>query len=126
MGLLSREQILAASDLAREVVEVPEWGGEVYVRVLTGVERDQFEASCADDEQGTRNFRARLCALCMVGEDGNRLFEFGEAQQLGAKSGQALDRVFDVARRLNGMSKDAIEEQEKNSAPDRNGSSGSS
>ena len=42
---LNREAILAAEDLPRELVEVPEWGGAVYVRALTGAERDQFEAS---------------------------------------------------------------------------------
>ena len=45
MKLLSRDEILAASDLTKELVEVPEWGGSVYVRAMTGTERDSYEES---------------------------------------------------------------------------------
>src|SRR5947199_100548 len=40
MTLLTREQMLAADDLHREFVEVPGLGGGVWVRTLTGTERD--------------------------------------------------------------------------------------
>ena len=42
---LSRDDILKAEDLTTEEVDVPEWGGTVLVRGLTGRERDEFEAS---------------------------------------------------------------------------------
>ena len=42
---LSREDILKAEDLPTEEVPVPEWGGSVLVRGLTGRERDLFETS---------------------------------------------------------------------------------
>ncbi len=45
MGLLTKDDILGADDLATEDVEVPEWGGCVRVRALTGTERDAFEAA---------------------------------------------------------------------------------
>ena len=45
MTILTRDQILQANDLVTETVEVPEWGGSVFVKSLTGVERDQFEAA---------------------------------------------------------------------------------
>ena len=34
--LLTRDAILAAADIQTETVPVPEWGGEVAVRPLTG------------------------------------------------------------------------------------------
>ena len=45
MGVLTREQILKADDMTTERVPVPEWGGEVLVKSLTGRQRDEFEGS---------------------------------------------------------------------------------
>lgn len=130
MAVLSREAILSAEDLGRELVAVPEWGGEVYVRVLPGAERDQFEIDSLDsagpDARFNRhNVRARLAARCVVGEDGRRLFADADVEALGDKSGAALDRIFDVAMRLNRMRRQDVEELVKNSPAARNGSSGS-
>ena len=44
MPILNKAAILAAEDLKTETVAVPEWGGEVRVRTLTGTERDAFES----------------------------------------------------------------------------------
>jgi hypothetical protein len=40
---LSKDDILKAPGPATEIVQVPEWGGEVAVRGMTGAEQDQFE-----------------------------------------------------------------------------------
>ena len=54
-----RESIIAANDLKRESVEVPEWGVTVYVRTMTGEERDQYEEETykfnGDDVEVNRN-----------------------------------------------------------------------
>lgn len=126
MPILTAEQIRSQKQLTRELVDVPEWGGEVFVRVMTGRERDEFEVSCGKDEQGTDNFRARLAASCLVDEEGRRLFTLAEAEELGDLSGTALDRVFQVARKLNPLTRADVEELEKNSASGPNGFSGSS
>jgi hypothetical protein len=113
MNLLSKEAILAADDLPREVVSVPEWGGVVHVRTMTGTDRDAFEASLITKEsvpsskdQRMHNVRARLVALTLCDETGERLFLDGEIDALGRKSARALDRVFAVAQRLNGIGTD--------------------
>src|SRR5690606_19506049 len=118
--VLNREAILAAKDLPRELVEVPEWGGAVYVRALTGAERDQFEASIVeqrgrDVRMAMRNIRAKLVALTVVDEDGQRNFTDDDVAALGGKSAAALDRLFAVAQRLSGLSKEDVEELAKNS-----------
>jgi hypothetical protein len=120
MPLLKRDEILKASDLTFEDVDVPEWGGVVRVRALSGAERDRFEQSCVV-QQGKKtkmnmnNIRAKLCALTLVDEAGLRIFSDLDVEALGAKSAAALDRVFDVAQRLSGISDDDLEELEKNS-----------
>ena len=121
MTLLSKTAILTAQDLQTEDVEVPEWGGAVRVRSFTGRERDAFEASMVRGEGRDRkvdltNMRARLVGLTVIDETGQRLFTDEEVDLLGAKSGAALDRVFAVAQKLNGLSGTDVEELAKNSS----------
>lgn len=116
MTLLSKEQILSARSLPTEDVDVPEWGGTVRVRAMTGAERDEWEASLVQvNGSGARqmrldNVRARLVALTVVGEDGERLFTSKDVAELGKQSASALDRVFDVSRRLSRLSEQDVEE----------------
>ena len=42
--LLNKEQIRQAADIQTQDIEVPEWGGTVRLKSLTGAERDRFEA----------------------------------------------------------------------------------
>jgi hypothetical protein len=118
MAILTAEQILAAQDMKKELVKVPEWGGEVYVRAMTGTERDQFEASMieqvGDDEVFNReNFRAKLASLTICDEKGNRLFKENQIELLGKKNAAALQRVFVVAQALSGIGDKDIEELTK-------------
>lgn len=120
--ILTRDEILAADDIQSEVVEVPEWGGSVIVRGLTGTERDAFERTIISNVDGKgpaksdlRNFRAKLATWSMVNEDGKRLFNQADVIELGQKSAAALQRVFNVAQRLSGLSEEDIEELTKNS-----------
>jgi hypothetical protein len=118
MGTLTRQAILAASDLTSEEVAVPEWGGTVTVRTLTGTERNAFAASLVgpDGKVDARRYNHRLVAASMVDETGAPLFALDEVDMLAAKSGPALERVFAVAERLNGASQQAVEAAEKNSS----------
>jgi len=116
MTLLSKTAILCANDLQTEDVEVPEWFGSVRVRSLNGRERDAFEASMVRGEGKDRkvdltNMRARLVGLTVIDEGTD-----DEVDLLGSKSGAALDRVFAVAQKLNGLSGADVEELTKNSS----------
>jgi hypothetical protein len=115
--LLTAAEILAADDLPREKVECPEWGGHLYIRTLTGKERDAFEASVVGKGSSTNlvNVRARLVALAGCNDAGEPIFTAAQVDALGDKSAAALSRCFDVASRLNHLSNRDIEELEKNS-----------
>ncbi|WP_303883420.1 hypothetical protein [Acetomicrobium mobile] len=120
MKLLTRDAILQAEDLPTEDIEVEEWGGAVRVRALTGAERDAFEQSIVEQRgkstrMNLRNIRAKLVALTVVDADGKRLFSDKDAELLGKKSAAALDRVFEVAQRLSGLSSEDMEELSGNS-----------
>ena len=110
--MLTKESILKADDLPRELVQVPEWGGSVFVRTLRGNERDNFEQSLVGKKQkmSLENVRARFAVLTVCDESGTRLFTDADAKALGEKSAAALDRCFAVAQRLNGFSSDDVED----------------
>lgn len=116
---LTRDEILQAQDLPQEKVDVPEWGGEVLVRGLTGAERDAFEGDMVrpngntltlDLEGAMQNVRARLVARTIVDENGKRQFSDDDIAALGRKSAKALQRVFEVAQRLSGMTNKDVQE----------------
>lgn len=127
MTYLSRDDILKAPDLITEDVEVPEWGGTVRVKALTGAERDRLESSVISSRPGGQrnlnNIRARMVALAVVDADGKTIFQAGDIEALGEKSAAALDRVFGVAQRLAGMSEKDIEELTGNFTAGQNGAS---
>ena len=117
--LLNKEQILQIEDLPFEDVEIPEWDGMVRVRTMTGTERDAFEESIVDFKNKDRktnfqNLRAKLVAKTVIDENGNLLFTDEDVIKLGKKSAKALDRIFEVAQRLNGLGQKDIEELTKN------------
>jgi preprotein translocase subunit SecD len=114
--MLTKQQILEANDLKTETVFVPEWGGDVNVRTLTGKELDAYEMSfVGDGKSKMQNIRARLIVRAVVDEQGQRLFSDADAEAIGERSGLALDRVYAVAARLNGRTDKEQKELEKNS-----------
>lgn len=126
MTLLTKEQILAAQDQPTKDVAVPEWGGDVRIRTMSASERDKWESDTyADGKVNTLDFRARFCALCIVDEQGARLFTDEEVSALGRKSAAALQRVFNEAQALNALSNKDVKELEGNSdaAPEGGNSS---
>ncbi len=123
MALLTKKDILSAKDIEKETVKVPEWGGEVIVSAMTGSERDKFEmlivnAEVKDGElvreSKFEHYRAKLCSLCMQDEKGKLLFSQDDVEALGGKSAAAIQRVFNVASRLNRITQDDVEEVTKN------------
>lgn len=116
-----REKVLEAKDLpAPEKVECPEWDCTLYVRTITGTERDAFEQSMIERKGKSRkvnlaNVRARFAVLCCCDEEGNRVFEDADAAALGRKAAKPLDRLYAKAQELNGFSDEDAEELAKNS-----------
>jgi hypothetical protein len=104
---LDRKSILAADDVRKEKVAVPEWKGDVYLRVLTGTDRDRFEESYAD--QKMKAFRIRFLLLALCDEDGERLFSDDEADILGKKSSVVINRLFEAGWKLNAFTQEAVD-----------------
>ena len=108
MALLSRDQIAEAKDVVFEDVEVPEWGGSVRVRGLTARQRGEYEQSLVKGTGRNRSIemrggRERLLVLCCVDETGMALFTADDVRMLARKSAAAVERVYDVAARISGL-----------------------
>ena len=113
-----RDRILAADDMPFEDVEVPEWGETVRVRGLSSRERDTFEDEVLDDEgvADVENIRARLLVrTCLDPETGKRVFTNKDADALGDKSAQPMQRLWNVAKELSALTKADVDELVKNS-----------
>ena len=128
-SVLDREAILSIPDIVPVLVEVPEWGGSVYVRGLTARERGQFEASMVevDRKTGERrpktgNLRARLVVIGVCDEAGRRVFSDEDIPALGKKAALGMERLFDTIRNLSGMTDEDLSLLEGNSLGQDDGS----
>lgn len=124
--LLTKAAIIAAPDIQSTDIDVPEWGGTVRLKGMTGSERDAFEDSMFVEvtkpdgsivkKQDVKNLRAKVVAAALVDEKGAQLFGLDEIEELGKKSVAALQRCFDAAQKLNGQGAKA-EAAAKNDSP---------
>jgi hypothetical protein len=116
---LTREQILAAKDRKTETINVEEWGGDVIVASMSGADRDEFDQHLiAAQKEGAdawrRQIRARLAVLCVVDENGDRVFTAADIAELGRKSAAALEPIYKAAMRLNKLGAEEVEKAAKN------------
>lgn len=121
--MLNREAILAKNDLLAGTVEVPEWGGEVGILVLTVDQRErvfdlyrELEAVQDPHEKGKQYTRTQFVIVSMGLADleGNRLFGDDDVQALGNKNPVVIGRLHDAIVEKNGFAAKAVEEAAKN------------
>ncbi len=114
---LSRDDILSANDIQVEELPVPEWGGVICVKTLTGEERDMLESemiSIGPNGQAKNvkldALRSTVAFLGICDNDGNRLFtDKKDIDKLKKKSAAALDRVVARIQEMSAMSPADIE-----------------
>jgi len=128
--ILSKDDILQARDVVIEAIEVPEWGGTVYVRSISAAERGLVEEGAAKFKENkgkndsfARTFTVKMASMAMCDESGKRLFEEKDVIALQQKNAAVISRIAEVAQRLSGFSKQDIEELEKNLSEAQHGDS---
>ena len=118
---LTREGILASRKGRKPVLlEVPEWGGEVYVRVLSAA--DQMVLS---DGVEPKEMAIKVILHCLVDEDGERIFGDDDVDELAKEDFPVIMRVFGFVAKQNGLSTKELEEAMENFGPSPNGSKSS-
>ena len=123
MEKLTLERLRAQSNVNIERVDVPEMDVYVFVRAVSAYEKDQADVARRkrlqavaggdlDDADYMMNYRAYIAALCMANEDGSAFFSDAlvGSDSLGQWPSRAIQRVFEVATRMNGLTKE--DEQE--------------
>lgn len=112
---LTKDQILAANDMGLLEVAVPEWGGSVYVRVMSVGERDSYENEwMTHKDRGVDNFRAKFLQKVLCNEKGELLFSPDEVDKLARKSAKVTTRVWRAAMSHNALTDNDVEEMAKN------------
>ena len=115
---LTREQILNAKDNIIEEVEVPEWGGSVFLRSIGATSKERIGQRVFRSDGTARNmvgFRAAICAEGIVDENGIRIFSQNDVEILGEKSDEVLERLSGLIRKLSKMDPVDIEAEVGNS-----------
>ncbi len=126
MKQLSITDILNRDDVKIKKIDIPEWGGSVEIRSMTGEARDAYEESVfkrldnGEYERDLSNARAKLIASCVYGSDGTRMFKSdAQIKALGNKSAIVLDRLFTECQNLNAISQQDMDELEGKSEADQ-------
>lgn len=115
MPQLSKEQILSADDLNLLEIEVPEWSGSVYCRVMSVGERDAYEREwLGKRETGVENFRTKFLQRVLCDKSGELLFSSDDIKALSNKSSAVMSRLWDMAMKHNHMLAEDVEELAKN------------
>lgn len=111
--ILTKDQILAFKPKLKEV-EVPELGGSVCIRVMSGYDRDIFNQLWDAPENKGKNVMPDLLVRSIVDAEGVRVFADDEKEKLvKTLDFRVLGRIGAEVMELNGMGKGAVEEASK-------------
>ena len=124
MKLLNRESLLKKDVLKIEKVQLSE-DEYVYVRQMTGRERDSFEKLLLretkvngklDFEKNLDDFRAKLAVTTLCDEEGNILLTPGDYSLLSQNmAASKLEKIVTMASKMNAISEEDKEALVKNS-----------
>lgn len=114
---LTEEQILAALDryeVETRKLRIPELGGTVYVREMSGQIRNRLEATYATirnggDSKQLDKITAQIVAYCTVDEAGKPIMTMNAAQRVVSKMQKVAFRIRDAALELSATDEDDVE-----------------
>lgn len=102
---LTRDQIIGARRKAGEWVDVPEWGGSVFIRRITLAVLDQINAGIA---LGMSRLAAQIIYTIVDPDTGEPILSAEDAEAIAAKDDAALlIRLVSESNRINSLDADA-------------------
>ena len=124
-----RERILAQSAPRVEPVEIAGLG-KIFVRELTGVERDAIDQLVRGDKDAfsKAGWRGRLAAMFLSDEQGVRIFDPAaddDVAALNAKASTFLDRVIEAGNNASALGQAGVDQAKENFPESPSGDSGS-
>ena len=133
MTLLKKEDLLKKDELDVKKVEFKS-GDYVFVREMTGRERDAFERSLFKEVQGKngeieyqrniQDFRAKLAVCTLCDENGTLVLSFSDYSKLSqSMSASKLEKIVNIAQKINNISEEDAENLGDSSEVDQKDSS---
>ena len=117
--VVTAEQFLTSTALERrkEDVQVPELGNGTVVPVwgLTPRERTEFEDRITRQPKNKKTMRERWVIECCRNDDGSKIFNQAQIEQLGQRDSVVVERLVDAALRLSGVTTSDLDKLVKNS-----------
>lgn len=111
--MISKETLLSSCKRKIEKVNVPLDGGHVFVRSMTAKERDDYEL--ASLETGNNNSsRVMMLLHTVCDKDGELIFSEDDIALIGEMDGAIVQPIYNKAVDLAYITKEDIEELEKN------------
>lgn len=113
--MLTKDSILQSNDLPTKKVKIPEWGGDAYIKTLTGAERLQLEKDINSDVKTNGPAMGRIVCLTLCDAEGKLLFSYpDDIAVVNTKSATVLQRLMDAALKANGLTQKDVDDLEKN------------
>ena len=112
--MLTRDQILALSDVVIQKVVMPEWGGEVFIRTMTGEDFLLLESMRPGKDGEDKDSLEKTIVLCTCNELGERLFTEADIPTLKKKSFASLQRLAAAILAHNSLTTEGLDDAEKN------------
>ena len=119
IGLITNcEEILNRDDFTFEELEVPEWGGTIRIRSLSGNERTKITNMVQKRKDGDGMFE-QVVIFAAVDENGKRIFRDDHLAALKEKSATVSQRIGQKVLELSGFTNPTenipgVESAEKN------------
>lgn len=110
--LTNPDEILNADDFRYTEVSVPEWGGKVRIKSMTAAQRDIL--SKAIKTKGESEAAELALVMCIVDEEGNRIFKQEHIAGLKKKSVAPIARIMEAIAALSGGKSEDIDKNEEN------------
>ena len=117
-GVLDKAAILAfASNAALKVekIELPEMGGEVYIKELTAGEREALEKQMQSQTLAKCRLRATVFVHSVCNADGELMFDVEDIEAIKQLPSRPVIKVFNRSNEINGITPEQVDTAEKNS-----------
>jgi hypothetical protein len=121
MTIASREALLKLCERRYSTVDIPERNISIRIQSLSEAEKSQYE-TCLIAKNGRGIMRERLqdatrrlIALCVVDEEGKRIFSDSDLSAIANLDSYISSRIYDACQEHCGFNKGDIDETVKNS-----------
>lgn len=114
--MIDKKKMFAKGTPKREAVTVPGIKEKVTVRGLSAAQRGMLFLEVFEDGKPKEGkfFAAELVARCVIDDEGKRVFEDSDVEELGTMAPEFLDPLFEAANRLSGLATTATDDATKN------------